>query len=299
MIRVANAPCSWGALEFDGLGQAASWDRVLDEIAATGYIGTELGDWGFLPFEPDRLRDELDRRDLELLGAFVPAALWRADAHEEAVRTALRAARLLAAVSRDDPVIVLSDDNAAVPARASRAGRVRPEDALDEAAWSRFAGGARRVAADVRRETGLRTVFHPHCGGFIEAPWEIDVLMSRTGADELGLCLDTGHVTFGGGDAVDALERYASRVWHVHFKDCSPAVAGRARTEGWEYLRAVREGVFCELGEGSVDFRRVLDTLLTHGYERWIVVEQDVLPGMGAPALSAARNRTYLRRLGL
>ena len=54
MIRVANAPCSWGALEFDGVGQAAPWDRVLDEIAATGYIGTELGDWGFMPLEPDR-----------------------------------------------------------------------------------------------------------------------------------------------------------------------------------------------------------------------------------------------------
>lgn len=299
MIRVANAPCSWGVLEFDGAEQPAAWDRVIDEIAGTGYAGTELGDWGFMPPDPERLREELDRRGLELLGAFVPAALWRDEALDGAVGAALLAARLLAAVSRGEPVIVLSDDNATVPARAARAGRVRPEDGLDEPGWNRFAEGVRCVSAAVRRETGLRTVFHPHCGGYVEAAWEIDALMSRTDAGELGLCLDTGHITFGGGDPVAIVERYAPRVRHVHFKDCAPGVAERARAEGWDYLRAVREGVFCELGRGSVDFRRVLDALLTRGYDGWIVVEQDVLPGMGAPALSAARNRTYLRQLGL
>jgi inosose dehydratase len=299
MIRVANAPCSWGALEFEGQGGGATWDRVLDEIAATGYVGTELGDWGFMPAEPARLREELDRRGLELVGAFVPAALWRAERHEPAVTASVRTARLLAAVSRDQPVLVLSDDNASVALRAERAGRVREQDGLDEAQWERFAQGAEAVASRVRDETGVRTVFHPHCGGYVEAPWEIDALMARTSSDLLGLCLDTGHVTFGGGDPLEVLQRHAARAWHVHFKDCSPDIAGRARAEGWDYLRSVREGVFCELGTGSVDFRRVLDALQLREYRGWIVVEQDVLPGMGAPAESAVRNRTYLRRLGV
>jgi inosose dehydratase len=298
MIRVANAPCSWGALELD-VGAPVAWDRVLEEIAATGYAGTELGDWGFMPSDPARLRDELDRRGLELLGAFVPAALWREECHDPALEVALRTARLLVAVSRDQPVIVLSDDNASVRLRAERAGRVRREDGLDLARWERFAQGATRLAQSVREQTGLRTVFHPHCGGYVEAPWEIDELMDRTDAEVLGLCLDTGHITFGGGQPEDVFARYAARVWHVHFKDCAPGVAGRARAEQWDYIRSVREGVFCELGTGSVDFRRVLDGLLLSDYRGWIVVEQDVLPGMGAPAESAVRNRTYLRQLGL
>src|SRR5690606_5761577 len=126
---------------------------------------------------------------------------------------------------------------------------------------------------------------------------EVEAVMSRTDPAEVGLCLDTGHLTFGGGDPVRVLERYAARVWHVHFKDCSPAVADRARAEGWTYLRAVREGVFCELGAGGVGFRRGLGARLAGSYGGWIVVEQDVLPGMGEPALSAARNRAYLRQL--
>ena len=49
MIRIANAPCSWGALEFDLDGKAATYSQVLDEMQETGYVGTELGDWGFMP----------------------------------------------------------------------------------------------------------------------------------------------------------------------------------------------------------------------------------------------------------
>jgi hypothetical protein len=46
MIKIANAPCSWGALEFDLEGEAPDYVQVLNEIAETGYAGTELGDLG-------------------------------------------------------------------------------------------------------------------------------------------------------------------------------------------------------------------------------------------------------------
>ena len=95
------------------------------------------------------------------------------------------------------------------------------------------------------------------------------------------------------------IDRYGDRIWHVHFKDCSRAVANRARAEQWDYMTAIRHGLFCELGEGAVDFRGVLDHLRAHRYDRWIVVEQDVLPSMGTPAASAQRNRRFLKGLGL
>jgi inosose dehydratase len=124
-------------------------------------------------------------------------------------------------------------------------------------------------------------------------------LMSRTPPDLVGLCLDTGHLTYGGGNPVDAIARYRERIWHVHFKDCEPDVAQRARAEGWDYHTAVRHGIFCELGEGMVPFPQLLDALRVEYYDGWIVVEQDVLPGLGTPAASASRNRQYLSRLGL
>lgn len=61
----------------------------------------------------------------------------------------------------------------------------------------------------------------------------------------------------------------------------------------------IRQGVFCELGLGEVDFLAISTELKKSGYDGWIVVEQDVLPGMGSPRESAQRNRDYLQSIGL
>jgi len=318
MIRVANAPCSWGVLEFEAPATHAPAVQVLDEMATAGYAGTELGDWGFLPTSPAALAADVARRHLALVGAFVPVALARAEALDEGIEHAVRTARLLADAQSEqgyDPfsttgptekksypfsaVIVLSDDNTSVPNRTMRAGRIREEDGLDAAAWDAFARRAEQIATAVRDAAGLRTVFHHHCGGYVETPQEIEALMSRTDAALLGLCLDTGHLMYGGGNPVDTIAKYRQRIWHVHFKDCEPTLARQARAEGWDYHTAIRRGIFCELGQGMVPFASVLDALRIEHYAGWIVVEQDVLPGLGTPAASAQRNRQYLRRLGL
>ena len=301
MIRVANAPCSWGVLEFETTATTAPAAQVLDEMAAAGYAGTELGDWGFLPTEPRALAAEMATRGLALVGAFVPVALSRADAIDEGLERAVRTANLLAnaAPSTDAPVLVLSDDNASMRNRTARAGRIRPEDGLSATEWDAFARRAEDIATAVRDRAGVRTAFHHHCAGYVETPAEIDSLMSRTSSSVLGLCLDTGHLTYGGGEAIGAIARYADRIWHVHLKDCEPSLAEQARIKSWDYHTAVRNGIFCELGRGAVPFRRVCDALEALDYRGWVVVEQDVLPGLGTPALSAARNREYLHQLGL
>ena len=299
MIRVANAPCSWGVLEFDLEGQAAGYQQVLDEIVETRYLGTELGDWGFMPTDPEQLKKEIHGRGLTLLGAFVPVMLKDPAAHAAGVEAAIRAARLLAETEGDVPFIVLADDNGKIAERTQNAGRIRPEQGLSEAAWRVFAEGAERVAKAVKQETGLRTVFHHHCGGYVETPAEIEMLLKLTDPSLLGLCIDTGHYCFGGGDPLALLREHAGRIWHVHFKDCQPDVAAKSRAEGWDYFTSVRNGIFCELGKGQVAFPQIKAELEKMGYNGWIVVEQDVLPGMGKPKELALRNREYLSRIGL
>jgi inosose dehydratase len=299
MIQVANAPCSWGILEFEAPATHAPAAQVLEEMAAAGYVGTELGDWGFMPTAPAALAAEVARRKLALVGAFVPVALAREDAVAEGIERAVKTATLLAGAAGASAMIVLSDDNTTIANRTERAGRIRPEDGLTPAGWDGFAARAEQIAGAVRTTTGLQTVFHHHCAGYVETPQEIEALMSRTDPALVGLCLDTGHLTYGGGNVIDAIARYRDRIRHVHFKDCEPELARQARAEGWDYHTAVRRGIFCELGKGVVPFASVLDALRIEHYAGWIVVEQDVLPGLGTPAASAARNREYLRRLGI
>ncbi len=309
-IRIANAPCSWGALEFEGLeGEEIPYGQMLDELRDTGYTGTELGDLGYLPTGPAALRQELERRNLAMVGAFVPVALKNPDAHARGEAHALKVAQLLVGVmdtrsENPPPLVILADDNGTDPLRTQHAGRIAPEMGLNPAQWDIFARGAERIARAVRRETSLQVAFHHHCAGYVETPEEIARFLDMTDPDLLGLVFDTGHFLYGtgsndGSHVEDGLERFGERVQHVHFKDCQPRVAEEARNAGWDYFTALRHGVFCELGKGNVPFPAVADWLRMHSYRGWIVVEQDILPGMGSPKASAQRNRDYLRTVGL
>lgn len=297
-IRIANAPCSWGALEFDLRDEGPEGTQILREMSETGYAGTELGDWGLLPTAPEPLAAALAAVGLDLVGAFVPVPWIAPDAVARGVRDALRVARLLAAVA-DRPFLILADDNGAAPRRRARAGRIRAADGLGADDLRRAAEAVDRVAAEIIDETGLPVVFHHHGGGWFETPDEIARLLDGTSPERVGLCLDTGHYALGGGDPVAALERFGGRIPHVHLKDFDPGVVAAADARAWDYFDLVREGVFPELGAGAVDFPGFTDRLRRDGYQGWAVVEQDVLPGMGTPRSSARRNRKYLNQLHL
>jgi inosose dehydratase len=300
-LRVGNAPCSWGTLEFaEAKGEQVTFDRMLNELAETGYTGTELGDWGYMPTDPAALRAELDKRSLIMLGAFVPVALRDAAAHDAGIATAVTTAHLLAAVAADPkPYLVLADNNGTVPARTMNAGRVTPQLGLTADEWQTFADGANKIGRAVLAETGLQTVFHHHCAGYVETPDEIARFLELTDPAAINLVFDTGHFAYGAGhcDALQGLNRFKERIKYIHLKDCHPGVAAQSRTEKWDYFEALRHGVFCELGKGGVDFPAVLRWLKNSGYAGYVLVEQDVLPGMGSPKDSALRNRQYLRSI--
>lgn len=298
-IQIANAPCSWGALEFELEGETAGFELVLNEMKETGYAGTELGYWGFMPTNPNELTKELFARNLELLGAFVPVALAKEKTHEKGVEKALKVAGLMHAAGFKNAFIVLADDNGYVPERTQNAGRINSDMGLNDASWKIFARGAEKIALVVTEKYGMKTVFHHHCAGYVETAEELDKLMGLTNPEVLGLCLDMGHLAFGGGDPVATLKKYYDRIWHVHFKDYDPKVGEESGKNQWDYFESVSNGVFCELGKGNVDFHQIAEELKHKDYQGWIVVEQDVLPGMGSPKICAQHNRNYIKTLGL
>ncbi len=297
-IHVGNAPCSWGVIE-NVEGARGGYARVLDEMQETSYLGTELGDWGFIPTDPVILRQELAARHLKLLASWVSVYLHDAARHSESEGDAVRTAQLLAEVGGPDALIVLGNDPYGDPMRTQYAGRIQPEHGMSDAQWRVFTEGAMRIARAVRRETGLRTMFHHHIGTWVETPEETARFLRMTDPTLLGLVFDTGHYRFGGGDPLVGLQQHVDRIWHVHFKDHDPAIAERSRREGWSAIQSVEHGVFCELGRGDIDFPAILAQLNDLSYQGWIVVEQDVLPGMGSPKESAQRNRAYLRSIGI
>jgi inosose dehydratase len=280
-------------MEVADWGEQIPYGKVLDEIAEAGYAGTELGPYGYFPTEPNELAAELSARRLQLVASFVPIPLAHPERHDAGYQEAMRVAQLLAQTSAR--LIVLADEMS--EARIAVSGRV--DESSDGMSDSQWVGAAQILESIAKacRELGLSAVFHHHAGTFVETPREIARLCDSIDADLLGLCLDTGHYFFGGGDPVDAVRLYGARIRHLHLKDVQLPILESARRDGIGFLEAVRRGVFCELGEGAVDLKKVIRDMAAGGYSDWAIVEQDVDTRKKGvkPFESALRSRQYLR----
>lgn len=294
-IKVGNAPVSWGVMEVADWGEQIPYGKVLEEIAEAGYAGTELGPYGYFPTDPNELKSELSARGLQLVASFVPIPLAHPDRHDVAYQEAMKVAQLLAQTGAR--LIVLADEMS--KARMAVSGRVdESRDGMSDSQWESAVQILGSIA-EACRELGLSAVFHHHAGTFVETPKEVTRLCDSIDADLLGLCLDTGHYLFGGGDPVEAVRSYGGRIRHLHLKDVKLPILESARRDGIGFLEAVRRGVFCELGAGAVDLNRVLKDLTASGYSEWAIVEQDVdtrIKGV-EPFESALRSRQYLRNV--
>ena len=294
-IKVGNAPVSWGVMEVVGWGEQVPYGRVLDEIAAAGYAGTELGPYGYFPTAPKELSAALSSRGLELVASFVPIPLAHPDRHEAAYQEAIKIAQLL---SQSGASLIVLADEMSEP-RMAVSGRVDDSrDGMTDPQWNSASQILERVAKACH-ELGVGAVFHHHAGTFVETPREIARLCESTDADLLGLCLDTGHYFFGGGNPVDAVRLYGTRIRHLHLKDVQLHILEAARRDGVGFLEAVRRGVFCELGQGAIALKAVIEELSAGGYSHWAIVEQDVDTRSSdvKPFESARRSREYLRSI--
>jgi inosose dehydratase len=301
-IVIANAPISYGAFELTvGIDPAVpDAESLLDEVSAAGYAGIDLGPVGYLGDERT-LRGRLESRGLGLAGGYIELPYTDSVALANALPDLDRLLDMfdLATGASPPPRPTLAD--AGSPARRAHPGRAAQDRSfgLDEISWRHFAEGLGR-AVDRCRARGYEPTLHCETGTFVEAEWEIDQALERT---DIGLCLETGHLFVGGGDALKQIERWGSRINHVHVKDAR-AEKVRAIVEGGAAADAIwRDRAFCALGHGDLPLRDVIEALQGIGFEGWLVVEQDLMPEATDPPGHVAQeqvgNREYLRGLGL
>jgi inosose dehydratase len=295
-IRVANAPCSYGAFEITVgiLPDVPAPERVLDAIADAHYDGTELGPPGYLG-DRTSLRERFEQRGLALAGGYIPIRFSEPQHWDDDLRGMSETLDLFAAADGSSAKAVLADggseERSLLPGRAASDRSI----GLDDDGWSRLAEGVAR-AAGLARDRGFEPTFHHHTATFVEAPWEIERLLELT---DVGLLLDTGHLALGGGEPTEALHDWAGRINHVHVKDVHRNVLEGVIADGADMPEAWRRGVFCELGTGDIDLDAFFDELSRSEYSGWLVVEQDMVPQSPQDAAEAiasqARNRAWLR----
>ena len=295
-IRVANAPCSYGAFEITVgvLPDVPDPESVLAAIARAHYDGTELGPPGYLG-DRATVRERLERHALTLAGGFIPIRFSEPKHWENDLRALDETLELFAAADGSAAKAVLAD--AGSPERLRLPGRAAADRSvgLDEDGWKRLADGVGR-AAERARTRGFEPTFHHHTGTFVEAPWEIERVLELT---DVGLLLDTGHLALGGGEPTEALRAWRDRINHLHVKDVRGDVLAGVIADGADMPEAWRRGVFCELGTGDIDLDAFFAEVSRSRYSGWLVVEQDMVPLSPHDAAEAAaaqeRNRAWLR----
>jgi inosose dehydratase len=277
MIRIGINPLTWTNDDLPALGEENSLQKCLSEARLAGYEGVELG--RKFPRDAAVLVPLLREHGLNLASGWYSARLLERTVDEE-LRAMQPHATLLKALGAE--VVVFAEVSRATHGDRSIPLSRRPQLAAHE--WQPF---CERLDAVARRlgEQGLTLAYHHHMGTVVQGEDEIDRLMASTHA--VGLLLDTGHLTFAGGDPLRVLERHAQRIVHVHCKDIRRERLVQARRDDLSFLDAVLADVFAVPGDGSIDFEPILRALAQKHYAGWLVVEADQDPARAHPLTHA------------
>jgi len=287
MVRIGINPLTWTNDDLPGLGEENSLEKCLSEARLAGYEGVELG--RKFPRDAAVLGPILERFQLNLVSGWYSARLLERSVEDERKAMQPHAALLKALGCK---VVVFAEVSRCVHGDRSIPLSRRPRMADEE--WKRF--GARLEAiSEHLKDQGLKLAYHHHMGTVIQAEDEVDRMMDST--KSVGLLLDTGHLSFAGGDPLRALGRHAGRIVHVHCKDIRKDKLAHARQRDLSFLDAVLGDVFAVPGDGSIDFEPILGALARQNYAGWLVVEADQDPAKAHPLTHARIGHDCLRPL--
>ena len=292
-VKIGSAPDSWG-IWFPEDEKQTPWNRFMDEIAEAGYEWTELGPYGYLPTDIDKLRAELDRRGLKTSASFAMAHLEEPDQWPEVERQVVGFGELLQPLGAK--FLVLIDD---VYTNLFTGEPLKP-DRLDGDAWKRLIEATHRVGQLAKERFDLQVVFHPHAQTHVQYEDQIEAFLDQTDPDLISLCFDTGHHAYCGGEPVAFMRKHHKRIPYLHLKSVDADMQKKVAEERIPFAHACAQDMFVEPSRGTVDFLAFRDVLQEIDFEGFAIVEQDMYPApFDKPLPIAKRTRVYLQEIGL
>lgn len=133
--------------------------------------------------------------------------------------------------------------------------------------------------AERAQDKGIVTSFHPNSpsGSVFRTREDYEVLFDGLDTRVIGYTPDAGHIAAGGMNAPEIIETYSSLIKHVHFKD------------------AATDHVWMAMGEGVIDFPRIVRHLRDTGYNGWIMVEEESEKAVADPDGAMLENSKYVK----
>lgn len=288
-VFLGIAPIGWCNDDMPELGAENTFRQTVSEMALAGFTGTEIGNK--YPADPKELKWELDLRGMRVASRWFSSFLLTRP-YETVEAEFLKELEFLRAVGCNR--INVSEQSHSIQGQVDVPVLGGRKYVMNEAEWGRFTDGLSRLGK-AACERGFKLCFHHHMGTVVQTAAETDRMLAETDPESVFLCYDTGHFTFAGEDPLAMLQKYASRVGHVHLKDMRRAIVDRVKPEGWSFLRAVREGAFTVPGDGCVDFDPIFEKLSEANYEGWLLVEAEQDPAKANPLEYAMKARAFIR----
>lgn len=154
------------------------------------------------------------------------------------------------------------------------------------------------------KEHGISLYYHNHHVEFrkYDGRFMLDIIADE--CPDIGFELDLHWVQRGGANPIDFIEKYADRTELIHLKDYRIGEidedAFDALDEGdvMKFYDAFTNTIeFAELGQGSMDYKAIMEAAIEAGGVRYALVEQDMLYGRD-PLDCLADSRDHLIELG-
>lgn len=288
-VFLGIAPIGWCNDDMPELGAENTFRQTVSEMALAGFTGCEIGNK--YPSDPTELKRELDLRGMRIASRWFSSFILTQPI-EQVEADFVRELEFLAALGANR--INVSEQSGSIQGQKETPVLAGEKRIMNDAEWARFCDGLNRLGG-IAKGRGFKLCYHHHMGTVVQSAAETERMLANTDPELVYLCYDTGHFTFAGEDPLAVLKKYVGRVGHVHLKDMRPDVVARVKSEGWSFLKAVREGAFTVPGDGGVDFDPIFSLLSEAHYEGWLLVEAEQDPAKANPLEYAIKARQYIR----
>lgn len=304
-IKISGAPCCWG-VDNRKNPYLPPWERVLNEASQAGYTGIELGPYGYIPMDIEKVQAELTKNDLTIIAGTIFDDLVSVSNLENLLHQVDDICSLITKLppsSKEDgqkfptPYLVIidwgHDERDYHAGHPDRAPRLSAQD------WNKMMNHIRALSERAWNKYGVRPVIHPHAGGYIEFEDEIKKLLEDIPYETAGLCLDTGHLYYSKMDPVQWLKDYADRMDYIHFKDIDLEIYHQVMDEQIRFFDACAKGVMCPIGQGIIDYNSIHQLLKEIHYHGYITIEQERDPLNADTSLRDVKQSVdYLKSVG-
>ncbi|QDZ87987.1 sugar phosphate isomerase/epimerase family protein [Priestia megaterium] len=304
-IKISGAPCCWG-VDDPRNPYLPPWEKVLNEAAQAGYKGIELGPYGYIPMNIERVQAELAKNDLTIIAGTIFDDLVSESNLENLLHQVDDICSLITKLPSTPqekeqkfltPYLVIIDWGH--DERDYYAGHPEKAVRLSERDWDTMMGHIRVLAERAWKKYGVRSVIHPHAGGYIEFEDEIEKLLQDIPYEMAGLCLDTGHLYYSKMDPLEWLQKCSDRLDYIHFKDIDLNVYKQVMEERIRFFDACGKGVMCPIGQGVIDYNSIHKLLKEINYHGYITIEQERDPRNSDTSLHDVKQSVdYLKSVG-